>query len=198
MLLGFKTIAVSAPLAVPPITITSSSVRIKPASVAMQAISHPTFTPWPKRRKVAEMIPSTWMVANFLLTARPVVPNACAAVSIFAPFFSIVLRLFGRSSWVFGSLNPVTCVTTVRLWFLKSLEAFAPVSPEAEATTMFLMLSSWARCFASFSVCSVFLCPGSLKYTVLQVMSVNIISSILFFCIRFINVVGFFIVKGAG
>lgn len=163
MLLGFRTKAESAPLMVPPITITSSSVLITPASVAMQAISQPTFTPWPKRRRTAEKIPSISIVANFLVTARPKVPNACAVVIIVAPLFSIIFWFVGRSCWVLGSVNPVTCVIIVRLYPLKSLEALTPVSPDVEATIMFFILSSSALFFASFRVCSVFSGPGFSK-----------------------------------
>ncbi len=45
---GFIMHAVSAPLAVPPIAITSSSIGISPASADITVISIATFTPAPK------------------------------------------------------------------------------------------------------------------------------------------------------
>jgi len=93
----------------------SSSVRMRPASAAMHAISQLTFVPCPKSRSAAEIIPSTCSVWNFLFTARPRVPNACAVVRVFAPFCSIILRFCGAICWVFGFVNPVTCDTTIRL-----------------------------------------------------------------------------------
>ena len=119
--------------------------------------------PWLKRRRTFEIMPSSWMVPYFLFVALPRVPNACVVVRVFAPLFWMVLWFLGRSSWWLGFLKPVTWVTTIRLWFLKVLEAFTPVSPVVEATMMFLMCSSSPRFFASLSVCSVFCGPGFSK-----------------------------------
>ena len=82
---------------------------------------------------------------------------------IFALFFVIVLRFWGCSSWWSGFLKPVTWDTTIRLCFLKSLEAWAPVLPVVVAMMMFLIPSSLARFFASFRVSSVFSGPGFSK-----------------------------------
>ena len=98
MLLGARTKAVSAPLLVPPTAMTSSSVLIRPASVAMQEISQATFVPCPKRRRTCAVMPSTWIVPNLLFTALPRVPKACAVVRILAPLFWMVLRCVGWSS----------------------------------------------------------------------------------------------------
>ena len=170
MLLGFKTTAVSAPLIVPPTAIASSHVSIKPASAAIQEISQATFTPCPKVRRTFATRPSTWIVANFLLTARPMVPKAWAVVRIFALFFSMMVRFSGCSSWWSGFLKPVTWDTMIRLKLLKSLDALAPVSPDVVATMMFLMPSSLARFFASLRVSSVFSGPGFSKYVVLHMV----------------------------
>ena len=161
----------SAPLLVPPIAIVSSPVLIKPASAAMHAISQVTFTPWPKRRRVAETIPSVWRVLNLFLTARPRVPKAWAVVRIFALLFWMTVRFCGLSCCVLGLVNPVTWVTTVRLKFLKIWEALAPASPVVVATIMFVIPRASARFFARFRVCSVFFGPGFSKYTVFVIVS---------------------------
>ena len=163
VLVGFMTRAVSAPLIVPAIVIVSWVVGMAPASVAMQAISQLTFVPCPKRRRVSEIMPSVWMVPNFLLIARPRVPKAWAVVRSFALLFWMVFLCWGWSCWVSGCVNPVTWVTMTRFWFLKSFEAWAPVLPVVVATTMFFMLSWSALCFASCRVCWVFWGPGFSK-----------------------------------
>ena len=163
MLLGVITMAVSAPVLVPPMAMASSVVVMAPASVAMHVISQQTFVPCPKRRRVSEIIPSIWMAPYFLLMARPRVPKAWAVVIIVAWLFWSVFLWVGRSCWVLGSVNPVTWVTAIRLWFLKVFVAWAAVWPVVVAMIMFLMFSWSALCFASFRVSWVFWGPGFSK-----------------------------------
>jgi hypothetical protein len=126
-LTGLNTRAVSAPLLLPPIAMTSSSVRARPASAAMSVISQATFKPWPKMRRVLATTSSKRYMLNFLRMALLSPEKACVAVSTTPPLLS-TFRLFSSlNSWVLGSRKPVKWLTAIILIPLNSSVALTAV-----------------------------------------------------------------------
>ena len=156
---------VSAPLAVPPTAITSSSTPIAPWSAAIRTHSTATFRPTATILRSASAMasvrePPPIRGEREIALSSP--ESAWVPVMIVTPCFRRAAAVSLENSHSPGFVNPITCVTTTSLMPdpLSTSEKTCAVFPEELATTTVFTPSSSALSREKRAASAVFSAPG--------------------------------------